>query len=333
MKTPLGWAAERWSLGRRALRWGTTAALIVSVLIVLGGVIVRVTGSGLGCPTWPTCDGENVIQLVPESVHLLIEQTNRLVTGLLVLAVGWAIVAARLQRPRDRTLTRLAWSMFWLVVANAVAGGITVLVRLNPWVVALHFVLAIGLLACATFTWHRARWTGGAGPRPSATSRGLAWALVLATGVLVAAGTLVSGSGPHAGDTADIPRMGFDWGAVVLVHGAVAVLVLAIAVVLAFRLRTEDGGRLALTRVGLFLLVLLGQLALGVAQSLLMVALGVTPDQFGIPELLVVVHVAVAALVWVGALRVLLDTDPRLWAVRAPEPAESARAGRSEPSR
>lgn len=305
MRTPLGWAATRWELGPRALRWGTTAALVTSVLIVLGGVVVRVTGSGMGCPTWPTCDGTNVIQVVPDNIHLLIEQTNRLVTVLLIVAVGWAIVAARLQRPRDRMLTRLAWSMFWLVVANAVAGGITVWVHLNPWVVALHFVLAMGLLACATFTWHRARWVGGDGPRPTATSRVLAWALVVATSALVVTGTLVTGSGPHAGDSADVPRMSFDWFVVVVVHGVAAVAVLAIAVVLAFRLRTEAGARLALTRIGVFLLVMFVQLSLGIAQSFI-----------GIPEVLVVLHVTIAALVWIGSLRVLLDTDPRLWAVR-----------------
>lgn len=321
LQTPLGWAASHWQLGSRALRWGTTAALVTSVLIVLGGVVVRVTGSGMGCPTWPTCDGTNVIQLVPDSIHLLIEQTNRLVTGLLIVAVGWAIVAARLQRPRDRMLTRLAWSMFWLVIANAVAGGITVWVRLNPWVVALHFVLAMGLLACATFTWHRARWSGGGGARPSAGSRMLAWALVLVTGAVVATGTLVTGSGPHAGDTVAVPRMGFDWYAVVVVHGVAAVTVLALAVALAFRLRTEEGGALALRRVGLFLLALFAQLALGTAQSLL-----------GIPEVLVALHVTLAALVWIGALRVLLDTDPRLWAVREHQLATDE-AGAPVPSR
>jgi cytochrome c oxidase assembly protein subunit 15 len=313
--TPLGWAAARWRLGTRALRWGTTAALVTSVLIVLGGVVVRVTGSGLGCPTWPTCDGTNVIQVVPDSIHLLIEQTNRLVTGLLIVAVGWAIVAARLQRPRDRMLTRLAWSMFWLTVANAIAGGITVLAGLNPWVVALHFVLAMGLLACATFTWHRARWVGGDGPRPSAASRAFAWLLVVVTGGLVVTGTLVSGSGPHAGDSADIPRMGFDWNVVVVVHGVTAVVVLVLAVALAFRLRTEAGGGLALRRLGLFLLVLVVQSALGVTQSLV-----------GIPEVLVAIHVTIAALVWIGALRVLLDTDPRLWAVRDHQLVRSANA-------
>ncbi len=320
LRTPLGWAASRWTLGTRALRWGTTAALVTAVLIVLGGVTVRVTGSGLGCPTWPTCTEDSLIATPELGIHGAIEFGNRLVTGLLIVAVGWAIVAARLQKPRDRTLTRLAWSMFWLVVANAVAGGFTVWFELNPWMVATHFVLAMSLLACATFTWHRARWRGGDGPRPGPASRGLAWALVAATAALVLVGTLVTGSGPHAGDSSDVPRMGFDWTTVTIVHGTLAVVVLALAAALAFRLRTEDGGRLALGRVGIFLLVLLAQLALGIVQSLI-----------GLPELLVVGHVVFAALVWVGALRVLLDTDPRLWAVREHQlddirPAEPATA-------
>ena len=158
IRTPLGWAADRWELGPRALRWGTTAALVTAVLIVLGGVTVRVTGSGLGCPTWPTCTEGSLIATPELGIHGAIEFGNRMITGLLIVAVGWAIIAARLQRPRDRMLTRLAWSMFWLVVANAVAGGLSVWYDLNPWIVAMHFVLAMTLLACATFTWHRARW-------------------------------------------------------------------------------------------------------------------------------------------------------------------------------
>lgn len=305
VRTPLGWAAERWELGPRALRWGTSAALVTAILIVLGGVTVRVTGSGLGCPTWPTCTEDSLIATPELGIHGAIEFGNRMITGLLVVAVGWAIIAARLQRPRDRMLTRLAWSMFWLVVANAVAGGFTVWFELNPWMVATHFVLAMTLLACATFTWHRARWNGGEGPRPSATARGLAWALVTATAVLIAAGTLVTGSGPHAGDSSEVPRMGFDWTVVVWVHAAAAVLVLAVAATLAFRLRTEEGGRLPLGRVGIFLAVLLLQLAVGTVQSLI-----------GLPELLIVAHVVLAAMTWVGSLRVLLDSDPQLWAVR-----------------
>jgi cytochrome c oxidase assembly protein subunit 15 len=305
MRTPLGWAADRWTLGTRALRWGTNAALVTSILIVLGGVTVRVTGSGLGCPTWPLCTSDSLIATPELGRHGAIEFGNRMVTFLLIFAVGWAIVAARLQQPRDRMLTRLAWSMFWLVVLNAVAGGITVLLELNPWTVATHFLLAMGLLACATFTWHRARWTGGRGPRPSAGSRALSWALLASTFVLVVTGTLVTGSGPHAGDSSDVPRMGFDWIAITIVHGAAAFLVLAFVILLAFRLRKEEGGALALTRIGFFLVALLAQMALGVVQSLI-----------GIPELLVAAHVVLGAMVWVGAIRVVLDTDPQLFAVR-----------------
>ena len=305
MKTPFGWLAERVTLSPRALRWGTTAALIVSILIIVTGGVVRVTGSGLGCPTWPACDDGSLTTTPELGIHGFIEFANRALTGVLIAAVGWAIVAARLQKPRVRSMTRLAWSQFWLVVANAVAGGVTVLTELNPWVVAMHFVMAIALLTTTTLTWHRAhRGQSAAVQIPRWIGR-LSWLLVAVTAVLILVGTLVTGTGPHAGDSADIPRMGFDWNVVVVVHGGSAVAVLAIAVALAFRLRTEEGGSLALTRVGLFLLVLFVQLALGLTQSLV-----------GIPEVLVAIHVTIAALVWIGALRVLLDTDPRLWAVR-----------------
>lgn len=299
MTTPLAWAAARWTLGSRALRWSTTAALVVSVLIVLGGGVVRVTGSGLGCPTWPTCEGASLTPIPELGIHGVIEFANRTVTGLLIVAVGWAIVAARLQKPWDRALTRLAWSMFWLVVVNAVAGGITVLVGLNPWVVAFHFVLAMGLLATATLTWHRARWRGAPDAPVVPRTRALAVTLVVLTAALVVVGTIVSGSGPHSGDSRDVPRIGLDWTAVVWVHAVIAtvVILLTIAIiVLAPEVRR---------RAVILLIVLLLQWAVGDVQSLT-----------GLPEALVAIHLLGASLVWVGALRVLLDADPRLFALR-----------------
>jgi cytochrome c oxidase assembly protein subunit 15 len=110
--------------------------------------------------------------------------------------------------------------------------------------------------------------------------------------------------------------MGFDWTGVVLGHGTAAVTVLVVAVTLAFRLRTDDGGAIALRRVGFFLFILFAQMSLGITQSLL-----------GVPALLVTLHGVLAALVWIGALRVLLDTDPRLWAVRDHQLAASQDAG------
>lgn len=302
-RTPLGWAAARWTIRERGLRWGTTAALVTSVLIVLGGGVVRVTGSGLGCPTWPTCDGTSIAPIEP-GIHAVIEFANRLLTVVLIAAVGWAIVAARLQPVRDRMLTRLAWSQFWLVVANAIAGGITVLAGLNPWVVALHFVLAVGLLATATLTWHRAR-TALRAPVAPATplARRLAWGVAGTTLVLILVGTLVSGSGPHAGDSADVPRMGLDWTTVTVVHGILGTAVLVLALVLLVVAR-RSGHRLSASRTLVFLAVVAAQGLLGVVQSLI-----------GLPEVLVALHLLGSALVWVGALRVLLDTDTRLFAV------------------
>jgi len=321
--TPFGWLAQRVTLGHRALRWSTTAALVVSILVVLGGGVVRVSGSGLGCPTWPTCEGSSVAPIPELGIHGLIEFGNRLVTVLLIFAVGWAIVAARLQAHRDRMLTRLAWSMFWLVVVNAVAGGITVLVGLNPWVVALHFVLAMGLLATATLTWHRSRWRGMPGATGSPAPRRLARVLVVVTAALVVVGTIVSGAGPHSGDSRDVPRIGGTqstevWSRVVLVHAglAVATILLTIALYLVLRRhpRPDPDAAIARRTTLVFLVVLVGQGAIGGVQSLI-----------GIPAALVALHLLGAALVWVGAIRVLLDVEPGLFALR-PLPESSAAA-------
>jgi len=323
MITPFGWLAQRVTLSARALRWSTTAALLVAILVVLGGGVVRVTGSGLGCPTWPTCEGTSVAPIPELGIHGLIEFGNRLVTVLLIFAVGWAIVAARLQAHRDRMLTRLAWSMFWLVVVNAVAGGITVLVGLNPWVVALHFVLAMGLLATATLTWHRSRWPGAPGHDRELAPRWLAGTLVAVTAALVVVGTIVSGAGPHSGDSRDVPRIGGSqstevWSRVVLVHAGLAVVTLALAIALYVVLRRNPDAAVARRTTVTFLVVLLAQGAIGGVQSLI-----------GIPAVLVALHLLGAALVWVGAIRVLLDVEPGLFAVKpssgvdAVEPAAS----------
>jgi cytochrome c oxidase assembly protein subunit 15 len=315
--TPFGWLAQRVVLGSRALRWATTAALVVSILVVLGGGVVRVTGSGLGCPTWPTCEGSSVAPIPELGIHGLIEFGNRLVTVLLILAVGWAIVAARLQAHRDRMLTRLAWSMFWLVVINAVAGGVTVLVGLNPWVVAMHFVLAMGLLATATLTWHRSRWRGIRGDRGTALPRRVARTIVVVTAALVVVGTIVSGSGPHSGDSRDVPRIGGTastevWSGVVLVHAGLAIATIVLAVVLLLALRRIPDAAIARRTTLTFLVVLVAQGAIGGVQSLI-----------GIPAVLVALHLLGAALVWVGAIRVLLDVEPGLFALRT-QPESSA---------
>lgn len=301
-RTPLAWLADRVPLGRRALLLGTTAALVVSILIIITGGVVRVTGSGLGCPTWPQCDTGSLATTPALGIHGAIEFGNRALTSVLVLAVGWAIVAAALQRPWQRTLARLTWSQFWLVLVNAVAGGVTVLVGLNPYVVALHLVLAFALLTTTTVAWHRANQSAAAttvDPRTGSTS----WWLTAVAAVLVVLGTVVTGAGPHSGDSADVPRIGVSWTFVTAVHGIAAVAVIVLAVVLLKQLRRGGAGTALARRRVVALLVVLG------AQALVGIVQAVT----ALPASLVVVHLLGAALVWVGVLRVLLDTHPTLF--------------------
>jgi cytochrome c oxidase assembly protein subunit 15 len=306
MVTPFSLLAERVTLGPRALRWGTTAALVASILIIFFGGVVRLTGSGLGCPTWPACEPGSLTSTPELGIHGFIEFTNRAFTGVLVVAVGWAITAARLQKPRDRTMTRLAWSQFWLVVANALAGGATVHSGLNPYIVAGHFVLAIALLTTTALTWHRAHRSQSVAFEPDRTTRALSIGLVGLTLLVILVGTLVTGTGPHAGDSAEVPRMQFHWESVTVLHGVLGTAVLVAGAALLLRLSRAAGAELARRRVIAFLVVVLLQALVGVAQSLT-----------ALPETLVAVHLLGSALIWVGAVRVLLDVNPRLFTVRA----------------
>ncbi|MHA7986456.1 COX15/CtaA family protein [Rathayibacter sp. CAU 1779] len=323
LKTPLGWLADRYTLSPRSLRWATTASLIVSILIVLGGGIVRVTGSGLGCPTWPTCDASSIAPTPAMGIHAVIEFSNRMLTVLLCFAVAWVIIAARLQKPRVRSITRLAWSQFWLVVVNAVAGGISVWTGLNPYVVAFHFVMAMGLLTTTTLTWHRVHEkpvTTDARAHITAPARALSWTLAALTAVLIVVGTLVSGSGPHSGDSADVPRMGFDWIDITIVHGTLGAATLAVAVLLAVVLWRSHATTPLVRTLG-FLAIVAVQGVVGLIQALT-----------ALPALLVAVHLVLAAMVWVGALRVLLDVNPQLFpSVHTAEPERDAATAPGSP--
>ena len=282
---------------------------MVSIFIVLSGGIVRITGSGLGCPTWPACEAGSLTTTPELGIHGLIEFSNRALTGVLILAVGWAIVAARLQAPRIRALTRLAWSQFWLVIVNSIAGGISVLTGLNPYVVAMHFVLAMALLTTTTLTWHRARQSLAAthnadAGRSSGAAAILSRALLAITAVLIIVGTLVTGSGQHSGDSADVPRMTFVWAHITGVHAVLGVLTLALAVTLFAVVR--HGSALVKKRV-------LGVIVMVSLQALI----GFVQANTGSPAWLVALHVGGSALVWVGVLRVLLDVEPAIFSLTA----------------
>lgn len=295
MITPFAWLATRFSVGRRALRVASLAALIAAVFIIVGGGVVRVTGSGLGCPDWPRCIEGSLGPTAEMGIHGIIEFVNRLLTGLLCVVVGWVIIAARLQQRQAPKVTRWAWLQFWLVVLNAVIGGVTVWVKLNPYVVATHFLAASLLLTAAAVTWDQSRSLDSPPvAKASSTTTRMSYVLMVCTAVLLILGTAVTGSGPHAGDSADVPRMGFSWLVVTLIHGSFAAICMVLGLFLWLTAR-QRGEMVLAQKAGLFVLVCLAQGALGIIQSLT-----------NLPATMVVLHLVGSALVWVGAVRVVL---------------------------
>ncbi|MFD8966116.1 heme A synthase [Streptomyces sp. NPDC059568] len=319
--TPLAHIAQRWTPSPRTVRRAALTAVVMSVVIVVTGGAVRLTGSGLGCDTWPKCTDDSLFATPEQGIHGAIEFGNRMLTYVLCAAVGWAIVAVRSAKPRRRGLTRLAWSQFWIVMGNAVLGGVTVWMGLNPWTVAGHFLLATGLLTVTTLTWLRTReGDGTVRPRVPRPVRKLSWALTGAAVVLIAAGTTVTGSGRHAGDSSDVPRMPFDWVDAAHVHAVFAWLVCALAVAIWLVLRVVDAPADTRARARELLLVLLAQGAIGYVQFFT-----------DTPEVLVGAHMLGSCLVWIAVLRLAMSLRERPHTTAEipaqPDPALSTVAG------
>lgn len=301
MLNPLAHIASRWTPSPRTVQRAALAALVMSVVIVVTGGAVRLTGSGLGCDTWPKCTDDSLFVTQEQGFHGAIEFGNRMLTYVLSAAVGWVIVAARSAEPWRRSVTKLGWVQFFIVLANAVLGGITVLTGLNPYSVAGHFLLATLLITVTTLTWQRIREGDGAPkPRVPGPVRKLSWALLATTFVLIAAGTVVTGSGPHAGDSSEIKRMPFDWDTTAHVHAVAAWLVCALAVAMWLVLRVVDAPSDTRARARDLLLVLLAQGAIGYVQYATQV-----------PEALVAAHMLGSCLVWIAVLRLALSLRER----------------------
>ncbi|WP_329534677.1 COX15/CtaA family protein [Streptomyces sp. NBC_01450] len=300
-RNPLALIAERWTPTARTVRRAALAALVMSVVIVVTGGAVRLTGSGLGCPTWPKCTDDSLTTTSAMGFHGVIEFTNRMLTYVLCAAVGWAIIAARSQKPWRRDLTRLGWAQFWIVMGNAILGGIVVLVGLNPYTVAAHFLLSTALITVATVMWQRTR-EGSAEPRPlvGKAVQQLVWCLVVASVVLIAVGTVVTGAGPHAGDSSEVERMAVNWETVTKLHAVLAWIVVTLTFALWFVLKAVDAPKGPLDRTRDLFLILLGQGVIGYVQYFT-----------DLPEALVGLHMFGACLVWIGVLRVLLSLRER----------------------
>ncbi len=270
--------------------------MLVQSGIVVTGALVRLTGSGLGCPTWPECAAGSLVPVAgqPEGVHKLIEFGNRMLTFVVLAVVLAGIVAAWRQRPRRRPLLILAALGALGVVGQALLGGVTVLAGLNPSVVAAHLLLSMALIAAAVALQQRGNDEGDAAPMALVRSeiRILVWCLVALGALVLALGTVVTGTGPHGGD-ADTPRFGFDLQMVAQLHADAVIAFVALTIGAWLALRLSDSPREAQRRVVLLLAVSLAQGLIGYVQYFT-----------GVPWVLVAIHLFGACVVWVAVLRV-----------------------------
>lgn len=275
------------------------ASLGANILIIITGGVVRLTGSGLGCPTWPRCTDDSFTPHGAMSFHAAVEFGNRLVTFLVAaVAIATFVAAWKVGRP---SIVRLATVLALGVPAQAVIGGITVLTELNPWTVAFHLLVSLGMVCAAVVLVHRVREPDG--PVEPAVPQGVRWLAVAQFVVgwaVVYAGTVVTGSGPHAGD-ADALRNGLDPRSMSQLHTDLVFLFLGLVAALVLVLRSVPAPPPLRDATTALLVVLLGQGVVGFVQYFT-----------GLPVLLVGVHLLGAALTVAAMTWVLVGTRHRL---------------------
>lgn len=292
------------------------AAVVAQAGISVTGSVVRVTGSGLGCPTWPQCFPGSMVPVEHPEVAALtqwVEFGNRLLTFVVVLVAGACLIGALATRPRRARLTRLALVQPLGVVTQAVIGGVTVLTGLAWWTVAVHFLVSMVLVWLAVQLVDAAG-EGDGPPRrtvPGAV-RGLVATTTAVLAALLAAGTLVTAAGPHAGD-ATTPRLGLGVEATAQLHADLLFAYLGLVVALGFTLRAVHAPARVHRRYGVLVAVVLAQGLLGGVQYAL-----------GVPEVLVALHVLGAAVVTVAAAAVWGALTERPATLPRPAPAEAA---------
>ena len=190
----------RRSLSPAAFRWFALVAFVSMILIVLTGAAVRLTGSGLGCPDWPTCFKH--AYTTGWTIHSKIEFANRLVTILLVVVTVVIFLASLARRPRRRDLTALTGLLLVGLVVDAVLGAYVVYSKLNPWLVSLHMIISLAMVVIAAILYHRSKYVYGPGARVDVRDphfRLIARLLWVPFAALLVTGTMTTGSGPHAG--------------------------------------------------------------------------------------------------------------------------------------
>jgi cytochrome c oxidase assembly protein subunit 15 len=293
------------------------AALVNAVAngaIVVTGGAVRLTGSGLGCPTWPRCTGSSIVPTPELAGHGVIEFTNRLLTfALTAAAIATVVFVFRSVR---RDLRRLAVLSLLGIPAQALLGGITVLTGLNPWTVAAHFLVSMVLVAVATTLWLRSREPGVGQPLLQRPFVLLVAGIAVVTAAVLFIGTVVTGSGPHSGDP-KAGRTGFDPQLVSQLHADVVFLLVGLTVAMLVALYATDSPDRIRRATRDLLIVQLAQGLVGYVQYFT-----------NLPIALVLLHM-------LGAVLITAFTARLVWSVRGPaselpldSPAHAAPASR-----
>jgi cytochrome c oxidase assembly protein subunit 15 len=269
----------------KAYAW---ASLVSQILIVVTGGLVRLTGSGLGCPTWPRCTEDSFVTVPEMGWHGVIEFGNRLLTFVLVIIALLTFIVVR------RTVKSLRYGLTWPalllglgIIAQALLGGLTVLTGLNSWVVGAHFLVSGVLISfAAVLVW---RVYSPVHTPISYTAVRLAWPIFVVGWVTVIVGVVVTGAGPHAGD-ANTPRNGLDLEIWQHYHSYPAYLMTALVgwatIAVWIRLGKSPASNPAFRSLGILLVVSLSQAVLGIIQS-----------NLAVPALLAGVHVLGAAVI------------------------------------
>ncbi len=273
----------------RQLGW---ASLVANIGIVVTGGAVRLTGSGLGCPTWPRCTEDSFRPQGEMDIHTAIEFGNRMLTFVLT-AVAVATFVAAVQTGRRR-LRRLALVLALGIPAQAVIGGITVLTGLNPWIVGFHLLVSMAMVGVAVLFLRRldhpeATWSRG-GPLPA-----LAWSLLASAWLVLVVGVVVTGAGPHAGDAAT-PRNGLDTLEISQLHADAVFLFVGLTLGALFTVWATRGRGPAFRAVLVLLAVQASQSAVGFVQYFT-----------GLPEILVGFHMLGAGLISAAVTWVVLE--------------------------
>ena len=288
-------------------------AIANGVIVITGGA-VRLTGSGLGCPTWPRCTGTSFVTTPELAGHGVVEFTNRMLTFVLTAAaIATVVVVFRSVR---RDLRPLATVSLLGIPAQALLGGVTVLTGLNPWTVAAHFLLSMVLVAVATTLWLRSREPGVGQPLLRRPFVLLLAGIAAVTGVVLMIGTVVTGSGPHSGDP-KAGRTGFDPELVSQLHADVVFLLVGLTVALLVALYAVDSPARIRRAARDLVIVQLAQGLIGYVQYFT-----------HLPIALVLVHM-------LGAVLITAFTARLVWSVRGPaselpldSPAQPASAHR-----